>query len=160
MAVKKDSRLARAGVSGYNKPKRTPSHPTKSHIVVAKEGDKIKEATLFSGVISAIQTILEEIDAGKPTYFTTATDEIFLEAAKEFAVAVVNKKGRSSNEEKVQKMIAEIITNVSFQFEDIPDVGILSEDDLNQLDKIVEQALEKYNSDESEAVKKLKESLW
>ena len=42
MAKKKAPRLARAGVSGYNKPKRTPSHPTKSHIVVAKEGDKIK----------------------------------------------------------------------------------------------------------------------
>ena len=41
-AKKKDSRLKKAGVSGYNKPKRTPSHPTKSHIVVAKEGDKIK----------------------------------------------------------------------------------------------------------------------
>jgi len=39
---KKDPRLARAGVSGYNKPKRTPSHPTKSHVVVAKEGDKVK----------------------------------------------------------------------------------------------------------------------
>lgn len=37
-----DSRLARAGVSGYNKPKRTPNHPTKSHIVVAKDGDEIK----------------------------------------------------------------------------------------------------------------------
>ena len=42
MADKKDSRLARAGVSGYNKPKRTPSHPKKSHVVVAKEGDKVK----------------------------------------------------------------------------------------------------------------------
>ena len=39
---KKDSRLTRAGVSGYNKPKRTPDHPKKSHIVVAKEGDKVK----------------------------------------------------------------------------------------------------------------------
>jgi len=38
----KDPRLARAGVSGYNKPKRTPSHPTKSHVVVAKEGDNVK----------------------------------------------------------------------------------------------------------------------
>ena len=38
----KDPRLKRAGVSGYNKPKRTPNHPKKSHIVVAKEGDKIK----------------------------------------------------------------------------------------------------------------------
>lgn len=42
MMRKKDSRLARAGVSGYNKPKRTPNHPKKSHIVVAKEGSKIK----------------------------------------------------------------------------------------------------------------------
>ena len=33
----KDPRLARVGVSGYNKPKRTPNHPTKSHVVVAKE---------------------------------------------------------------------------------------------------------------------------
>ena len=39
---KKDPRLERAGVSGYNKPKRTPNHPTKSHVVVAKEGDKVK----------------------------------------------------------------------------------------------------------------------
>ena len=39
---KKDSRLERAGVSGFNKPKRTPNHPTKSHVVVAKEGDKVK----------------------------------------------------------------------------------------------------------------------
>ena len=38
----KDSRLTKAGVSGYNKPKRTPGHPTKSHVVVAKVGDKIK----------------------------------------------------------------------------------------------------------------------
>ena len=37
-----DPRIKRAGVSGFNKPKRTPSQPTKSHIVVAKSGDKIK----------------------------------------------------------------------------------------------------------------------
>ena len=39
---KKDSKLTKAGVSGYNKPKRTPNHPKKSHVVVAKEGDKTK----------------------------------------------------------------------------------------------------------------------
>jgi len=42
MSEKKDARLSRVGVSGYNKPKRTPKHPTKSHVVVAKEGDKVK----------------------------------------------------------------------------------------------------------------------
>ncbi len=39
---KKDARLSRAGVSGYNKPKRTPSHKTKSHVVVAKSGSQVK----------------------------------------------------------------------------------------------------------------------
>lgn len=28
--------------SGYNKPKRTPGHKTKSHAVLAKEGDKVR----------------------------------------------------------------------------------------------------------------------
>ena len=42
MPKKKDPRLARAGVSGFNRPKRTPNHPKKSHVVVAKEGDKVK----------------------------------------------------------------------------------------------------------------------
>ena len=42
MAKKKDPRLAKAGVSKYNQVKKTPNHPTKSHVVVAKEGDKIK----------------------------------------------------------------------------------------------------------------------
>lgn len=38
----KDPRLTRAGVTSYNKPKRTPDHPKKSHIVVAKDGDQVK----------------------------------------------------------------------------------------------------------------------
>tara|TARA_R100000353_G_scaffold35263_1_gene28052 strand:+ start:3672 stop:3962 length:291 start_codon:yes stop_codon:yes gene_type:complete len=42
MPAKKDPRMAKLGVSGYNKPKRTPKHPKKSHVVLAKEGDKVK----------------------------------------------------------------------------------------------------------------------
>ena len=42
MPAKKDPRLQRAGVSGYNKPKRTPGHKTKSHVVVAKVGTQVK----------------------------------------------------------------------------------------------------------------------
>lgn len=42
MAKKADPRIKALGVSGYNKPKRTPNHPTKSHVVLAKEGDKVK----------------------------------------------------------------------------------------------------------------------
>lgn len=52
-----DSRLQRAGVSGFNKPKRTPGHPKKSHVVVAKSGDKVK--TIRFGEQGAVT-------AGKP----------------------------------------------------------------------------------------------
>ena len=57
MAAKKDPRLARAGVAGYNKPKRTPTHSKKSHVVVAKQGDQVK--TIRFGEQGAK-------DAGKP----------------------------------------------------------------------------------------------
>ena len=53
----KDSRLERAGVQGFNKPKRTPSHPTKSHIVVAKEGDTIKTIRFGQQNVKTNQTV-------------------------------------------------------------------------------------------------------
>lgn len=44
MAEKKASKYTRGGetFSGYNKPKATPDHPTKSHAVLAKDGDQVK----------------------------------------------------------------------------------------------------------------------
>ena len=57
MTTKKDSRLARAGVSGFNKPKRTPSHPSKSHIVVAKSGDKVKTIRFGQQGVKTNQTV-------------------------------------------------------------------------------------------------------
>jgi hypothetical protein len=36
------SKMKELGLSGVNKPKRTPSHPTKSHVVMAKEGETYK----------------------------------------------------------------------------------------------------------------------
>lgn len=53
----KDPRLERAGVEGFNKPKRTPSHPTKSHIVVAKVGDQIKTIRFGQQGVKTNQTV-------------------------------------------------------------------------------------------------------
>ena len=38
----KDPSQKRIGLSGYNKPKRTPKHPTKCHVVLAKTGSRVK----------------------------------------------------------------------------------------------------------------------
>lgn len=53
----KDPRLERAGVEGFNKPKKTPSHATKSHIVVAKEGDQIKTIRFGQQGVKTNQTV-------------------------------------------------------------------------------------------------------
>lgn len=57
MSREKDPRLARAGVSGYNKPKRTPNHPTKSHIVVAKSNGKVKTIRFGQQGVKTNQTV-------------------------------------------------------------------------------------------------------
>jgi hypothetical protein len=53
----KDPRIERAGVSGFNKPKKTPGHPTKSHIVVAKEGDQVKTIRFGQQGVKTNQTV-------------------------------------------------------------------------------------------------------
>jgi hypothetical protein len=63
--MKKDARLARVGVSGYNKPKRTPSHSTKSHVVVAKEGNKVKTIRFGQQGVSGSPKRENESDADK-----------------------------------------------------------------------------------------------
>ena len=55
--MKADPRLKRAGVSGYNKTKRTPNHPTKSHIVVAKSGGKVKTIRFGQQGVKTNQTV-------------------------------------------------------------------------------------------------------
>ena len=54
---KKDPRLAKAGVSGFNQPKRTPSHPTKSHVVVARQGDQVKTIRFGQQGVKTNQTV-------------------------------------------------------------------------------------------------------
>ena len=61
----KDPRLERAGVKGSNQPKRTPGHPTKSHIVVAKEGDQVKTIRFGQQGVSGSPARPGESDADK-----------------------------------------------------------------------------------------------
>jgi len=63
--TKKDPRLARSGVTGFNKPKKTPGHPKKSHVVVAKEGDKIKTIRFGQQGVSGDRTMTKRAKSFK-----------------------------------------------------------------------------------------------
>ena len=60
-----ESLLKRIGVSGYNKPKRTPKHPTKSHVVVAKSGDQVKTIRFGQQGVSGSPPSEGESDASR-----------------------------------------------------------------------------------------------
>jgi len=64
-ADKAAAAVKRAGVKGVNKPKRTPNHPTKSHIVVAKEGDKVKTIRFGQQGVSGSPAKKGESEAAK-----------------------------------------------------------------------------------------------
>jgi hypothetical protein len=66
MKIKEAAKLfERLGVSGFNQPKRTPNHPTKSHVVVAKEGDKVKTIRFGQQGVSGSPPKKGESDADK-----------------------------------------------------------------------------------------------
>ncbi|MHA1201104.1 MAG: roadblock/LC7 domain-containing protein [Candidatus Heimdallarchaeaceae archaeon] len=130
--------------------------------LMGEDDDSVTKATLFTGIISAIQTVLREIDAGDANYFTTATHEIFLEVTNDFAVALVTKIDKDSNNQSINNLMSEIITAITFQFEEIPEIGFLMEEDQNKIAEIVDNKLDKWErrQEEGSATKKLKDALW
>lgn len=55
--AEKDPRLTRLGLEDYNVPKRTPNHPTKSHVVVAKVGSTVKTIRFGQQGVKTNQTV-------------------------------------------------------------------------------------------------------
>lgn len=60
-----DARLTKLGLSGYNTPKKTPSHPTKSHVVLVKVGDQVKTIRFGQQGVSGSPKKLGESEAYK-----------------------------------------------------------------------------------------------
>lgn len=124
--------------------------------------DDVTKVTLFSGVISAIRAALIEIDAGEANYLTTQTHEIYLEATDSFAVAFVKDMKDEYDSKTVNHMISEMITLITFQFIDLPEAGILTQEEGTKIEEIILQLLAKWEKimKESKASKLMKESLW
>ncbi len=130
--------------------------------LIGEDDDNVTKATLFTGIISAIQTVLREIDAGEANYFTTATHEIFLEVTNDFAVALVTKIDKDAEKQSINNLMSEIITEITFQFEEIPEIGFLNKEDQNKIEEIVDSRITKWENrkEDRTATKKLRDALW
>ncbi|MCG3260634.1 MAG: roadblock/LC7 domain-containing protein [Candidatus Heimdallarchaeota archaeon] len=126
------------------------------------EEDDVTKITLFSGVISAIRAVLIELDAGEANYFTTRTHEVYIEATSNFALALVKDIKDKFESETVEEMIAEAITQITFNFEELPEAGILNSEEEEKMTNIIDNLMIKWDESvkDSAALKKIKESFW
>ncbi|MHA1217647.1 MAG: hypothetical protein ACTSSN_12935 [Candidatus Heimdallarchaeaceae archaeon] len=126
------------------------------------EEDDVTKITLFSGVISAIRAVLIELDAGEANYFTTQTHEVYIEATNNFALALVKDIKDKFESETVEEMIAEAITQITFNFEELPEAGILNAEEEEKMTNIIDNLMIKWDESvkDSSALKKIKESFW
>ena len=124
--------------------------------------DDVTKVTLFSGVISAIRTVLQEVDAGEANYVTTQTHEVYVEATNDFAVALVKDIEDKFEREVINDMIAELITQITFNFTELPEVGILNIEEEERMAKLIDNQMTKWEESvkDSQALKKMKDSLW
>ena len=126
--MEKKSLLKRIGVSGYNKPKRTPNHPTKSHVVVAKVGDKVeffyesrtKDGRIFHNIKGNIKKVATAESTGSssvtPTSATLPTKDISIirQSSTTNAVKVAElmiQQGGKYDEQQLMTLIKRVRAN-------------------------------------------------
>jgi hypothetical protein len=133
-------------------------------ICVGKEEkeDEFGEAALFSGILSAIQTAMQEIDIGVPKFVDTKKFEIFIELEEEFAVALVREAKEIEERDLMHDITAEILGELDKKYDDLSDYNLLSDTQLEDMKKIIEKMILKGEKELSKrkATKIASDSLW
>jgi hypothetical protein len=113
--------------------------------LILSRDSSIERVTLFSGVISAIQSVLLEIDAGQADYFTTKTNEIYMEISESFGVVAIKDFTKDYDREIIRKILTEISTKITFEVQDISSEMILSQEHEQIVDNIIVEVVAKYD---------------
>jgi len=120
------------------------------------------DVALFSGILSAIQTAMEEIDVGVPKFVDTKKFEIFIELADEFAVALVRESTEIEERDIMHEITAEILEKLDAKYDDLSDYNILSQEQLDDIKEIITKMIKKGEKEISKrkATKIISDSLW
>ena len=133
-------------------------------ICVGKEEkeDEFGEAALFSGILSAIQTAMQEIDVGVPKFVDTKKFEIFIELEEEFAVALVRESKEIEERDIMHEITAEILDRLDKKYDDLSDYNLLTESQLSDIRRIITNMIQKGEKELSKrkATKIASDSLW
>ena len=134
-------------------------------IVAVGKDEKTQEFTevaLFSGIVSAIQTAMQEIDVGVPKFVDTKKFEIFIEIEEEFAVALVRESKEVEDRDFMHEITAEILNKLDEKYDDLSDYNMLSESQIDDIRAIISRLIQKGEKELSKrkATKIASNSFW
>ncbi len=134
-------------------------------IVAVGKDEKTQEFTevaLFSGIVSAIQTAMQEIDVGVPKFVDTKKFEIFIEIEEEFAVALVRESKEVEDRDFMHEITAEILNKLDEKYDDLSDYNMLSESQISDIRAIISRLIQKGEKELSKrkATKIASNSFW
>ncbi|NHJ33733.1 MAG: hypothetical protein FK732_12805 [Asgard group archaeon] len=134
-------------------------------IVAVGKDEKTQEFTevaLFSGILSAIQTAMQEIDVGVPKFVDTKKFEIFIELEDEFAVALVRESKEVEDRDFMHEITAEILNKLDEKYDDLSDYNMLSEHQVTDIRSIISRLIQKGEKELSKrkATKIASDSFW
>ncbi|MHA1515403.1 MAG: hypothetical protein ACTSPF_07695 [Candidatus Heimdallarchaeaceae archaeon] len=134
-------------------------------IVVVDKGDEnssFSDQALFSGIMTAIQAAMEEIDVGTPKFVDTRKFEIFTELSDNIAVALLRKVHTDVERSIIHEITAEILADISSKFPNISDYNLLTEEQIEEIEHFVEEMITKGDKEiaQRKATKIVSDSFW
>ncbi len=134
-------------------------------IVVVDKGDEnssFSDQALFSGIMTAIQAAMEEIDVGTPKFVDTRKFEIFIELSDNIAVALLRKVHTDVERSIIHEITAEILADITNRFPNISDYNLLTEEQIEEIEHFVEEMMTKGDKEiaQRKATKIVSDSFW
>ncbi len=134
-------------------------------IVVVDKGDEhssFSDQALFSGIMTAIQSAMEEIDVGVPKFVDTEIFEVFIELSENFAVALLRKATKEVERNIMHEIKAEILKQIYDNFPKLSDYNLLTEKQLEQIREFIDTMIQKGDKEiaQRKATKIISDAFW
>ncbi|MCG3225044.1 MAG: hypothetical protein H7647_11295 [Candidatus Heimdallarchaeota archaeon] len=124
--------------------------------------DALADAILFTGLITAIQNFLVEVEIGAPKQFTTNTREVYIKTTDCFGLVLVKDQKDDISTDDVQQLLKLLVNKLDGLIPDKQSCDVVDDTERRQIREIVDKILVYWKEiiKESKASKKMKEGLW
>jgi hypothetical protein len=133
--------------------------------VVVDKGDEnssFADQALFSGIMTAIQSAMEEIDVGVPKFVDTRKFEVFIELTDNFAVALLRKATEVVDRTIMHDITAHILQDINTKYPEISDYNLLTEEQVEEIESSIETMMQNGDKEiaQRKATKIISDAFW